>query len=145
MTLKELRALCVERFPLSRTRADIMLGLEKAIVRMGEEGIRGRLWVDGSFLTEAINPKDVDVVLVIPRSLWTHAPAALHAAIRRVQDGKLKDEFLVDSYVFMESPESSDMHEYDLGQYELYFDWFGRNRPKNVDKGIVVIDVPAVP
>ena len=70
MSIEVLRQQCVERFPLSRTRAKIMAGLAEVIERLIQHRVVGELWVDGSFLTEKINPGDVDVVLRVPSSVY---------------------------------------------------------------------------
>ena len=65
MTLIEVRQLCVDNFPNSETREPVMNGLEYVVYRLTEAGICGDLWVDGSFLTEKIDPNDVDLLLHI--------------------------------------------------------------------------------
>jgi hypothetical protein len=55
-TIAELRELCVAGFPLSNGRERIMAGLEAVVQRLEQEGIVGDLWVDGSFMTQAIEP-----------------------------------------------------------------------------------------
>ena len=65
MSLSEVRQLCVDRFPLSASRADLMAGLETVVSRLVTAGIVGDLWIDGSFITEKINPKDTDILLHI--------------------------------------------------------------------------------
>lgn len=64
MTLDEIRGLCLETFdPLSRQRERVFDALEGVIRRLVSLGLRGELWVDGSFLTEKPEPKDFDAVL----------------------------------------------------------------------------------
>lgn len=67
MTLDGLQALCVTSFPLSGTTPRIMAGLKMIIDRLSQYGIRGDLWVNGSFLTRKIDPSDSDVVLFVRR------------------------------------------------------------------------------
>lgn len=65
LTLTELRALCVDdtRFSLSRRRRIIMDGVDRVVHRLVEAWIVGEVWVDGSFLTETIEPNDADIVV----------------------------------------------------------------------------------
>jgi hypothetical protein len=65
MRMSDLRLLCVDAFPLSTTRPELMSGLETVVDRLVTASIIGKLWVDGSFLTEKINPADTDVVLEV--------------------------------------------------------------------------------
>jgi hypothetical protein len=64
-SIPELRALCVDGFPLSDTRDLIISCLEHVIAVLDAAGVVGSLWVDGSFLTQKIDPEDVDTVLVM--------------------------------------------------------------------------------
>jgi len=57
MTLDALRELCVTPFPLSNTRPAIMAGLEQLLQDLINYGISADVWIDGSFLTEKIDPK----------------------------------------------------------------------------------------
>ena len=63
MSMSDVRRLCVDAFPLSATRAGLMAGLETVASRLVAVGIVGDLWIDGSFITEKINPKDTDILL----------------------------------------------------------------------------------
>ena len=66
----ELRAACVDAFPLSQTRLEIFTGLEEVIRELQRLGITGELWLDGSFLTRKIDPDDIDLVLGVPRACY---------------------------------------------------------------------------
>ncbi len=64
MTVDELRDLCVTKFPDSKVRGDIMAGFEAVYERAISVGIEGEVWVDGSFLTNKIDPEDVDFIVL---------------------------------------------------------------------------------
>jgi hypothetical protein len=66
MTLADLRALCVGAFPLSVRRDPIMRSLEAMCVALSASLTKAEVWVDGSFLTQKIEPDDVDVIVVLP-------------------------------------------------------------------------------
>ena len=42
-----------------------MVGLRAMVGLLTADGIRGNLWIDGSFVTKKLEPDDVDVVLEI--------------------------------------------------------------------------------
>jgi hypothetical protein len=65
LTIEELRALCVSRFPLSTSRWAIMDGFRKIVAMLNEERIICELLVDGSYLTEEIQPDDIDFSVVV--------------------------------------------------------------------------------
>lgn len=57
MTVEALRVLCVDSFPLSKTRADIMSGFEEVVRELRKAHVSGEIWTDGSFLTEKNRPR----------------------------------------------------------------------------------------
>ena len=140
LSVAELRELCVERFPLSNTRERIMRGLEEIVKRLRAKGIVGELWVNGSFLTEKINPADVDVVLFINGTFLDSATTEQQETITWV-NSNLKDSFCCDSYVSIEYPQSHPQHSY--GEYWRAY-WtrqWGFDREDNPVKGIVVVSL----
>src|SRR5437588_12114043 len=70
MTVSEMARRYVQNFPLSSTRSSIMDGLTAVTTRLVKSWVVGELWVDGSFVTEKIDPDDADVVLRIGAGLY---------------------------------------------------------------------------
>jgi hypothetical protein len=64
MTVGELRELTVSKFQDSKVRGEIMAGFETIYERAISVGIEGEAWVDGSFLTNKIDPDDVDFIVL---------------------------------------------------------------------------------
>jgi hypothetical protein len=63
--------ICVDRFSDSVTRRRILQSLEGVITEINRQSIQGRIWIDGSFLTEKLNPDDADIALVISGATFT--------------------------------------------------------------------------
>lgn len=133
--------MCVAAFPLSANRERIMIGLEAVVQRLEQEAIVGDLWVDGSFMTEAIEPADVDVVL--------HVNADFYDASTPERQAFMNDWFAPygpptashQCHAFLscdfppEHPQHvSDMREYWLKQY-------GTGHDEVTPKGIAVVAV----
>jgi hypothetical protein len=78
MDLASLRRLAVDRFPYSFTRHTVMTSLESVVAHINQSSIAGQIWVDGSFLTEKLEPEDVDMLLAITAATFR----ALNAAQR---------------------------------------------------------------
>jgi len=137
MSLAELRRLCVGHFPLSTTRPKIMEGLEKVIEELRINGIQGEIWIDGSFVTEKMNPEDVDLVLRTPAQFYENAPQKQRKAIEWLESN-LKNTHLCHSYVFMEWPEGHP--NYWVGEYmhNFWMKQFGFSRGNEM-KGIPVV------
>lgn len=133
-SLMELRELCVNKFPHSITRNDIMLGLEKVIEMMEDVGLEGDVWIDGSFLTEKINPNDSDIVVFV---LSEECESKEKAEVIKNIRSNLRDQFLCHSHIFPEYPKDDDR--------AVYFEWsrsywirqFGFSRGEEI-KGIAV-------
>lgn len=70
MTILEIASLCVEPFPLSAVRKDIMAGFETLYEQALAVKLHGFIWLDGSFLTRKIEPHDVDLIFVVPAELY---------------------------------------------------------------------------
>jgi hypothetical protein len=64
-SVSELREMCVAKFPLSTTRWAIMDGFRKIVAMLEQESIPCEILVDGSFLTEEIEPDDIDFAIVV--------------------------------------------------------------------------------
>jgi hypothetical protein len=117
-----------------------MSGLQQVIDHLRNSNIVGELWVNGSFLTEKINPADVDICLRIQAHLYENGSPQQQQAIDWL-NGDLKQSHHCDSYVFMEYPQGH--QSYWIGQY-LYAYWmkqWGFSR-QNAMKGIAVVLLP---
>jgi hypothetical protein len=138
MTLAELRVICVDNLPLSTTRVKIMTGLESVVAAFRKEKISQEFWVDGSFLTEKIDPKDVDVVLRIEHlQLRKLSPMQL-AVIRWFQNNDLKPVYNVENYNFVEFPVGHGRFKDGQIAREYWLNQYGTDRD-GFKKGIAVI------
>ena len=139
MSIELLRQQCVDRFPLSRTRARIMTGLTEVIERLSQYRVAGELWVDGSFLTEKINPGDVDIVLRVQSQVYDDGTTEQRETIDWIGEN-LKEYNLCDSYVFPEFPEDDPSYSLGKERRDYWNDLFGHSRG-GMPKGIAVIDL----
>jgi len=139
-SMAELRELCVDRFPLSNTRDMIMQGLEQIVDTLRSHSIVGDLWVNGSFVTEKINPNDVDVVLFVEGAFWENATPQQQQIIDWLNND-LKDSHHCDSYTSIKWPESSPQYSY--GEYwrAYWIKQWGFGRDDRPLKGIGVVSL----
>lgn len=70
MSVEALQRLCVEDFPGSTARGDIMAGLLAIYERARALHLPGNMWIDGSFLTQKTDPDDVDIVFWFPQDYY---------------------------------------------------------------------------
>lgn len=147
MTLAEVRARCVDAFPLSRTRGQIMKGLEAVVGRLTTGGIVGTLWIDGSFLTQKIDPEDVDLLLRLPGDFLENATAEQQAAFDWYAEDDRKTSDHCDCYWLIEPASGVTEHtggdlEHLTGEWMLAY-WirqFGFSRGDDL-KGIATVEL----
>ncbi len=92
-TLEELREMCVNSFPTSKIRTTIMDNLEIIINELIKNKVEGEVWVDGSFLTEKIEPEDSDILLYFSGDFYDNGTPEQQMVIDRI-GGNLKAQFL---------------------------------------------------
>lgn len=141
MTLPELRALCVTNFALSTRREQLMRSVEALCTAVSTALISSEIWVDGSFLTQKVDPADVDLVVVVQSASWPGTGQQRHVMGRVAQ--KDFGSPPCDSYVLVEYP-SSHKHYPETELMRAY--WikqfcFSRNEEM---KGLAVIRTPIV-
>jgi hypothetical protein len=131
--------MCVERFPSSITRPRISANLEAIIAAINHQSIAGDVWIDGSYLTEKLNPDDVDLALVITRDTHSKLNSVQQQFFHNLNDKQLYEQYRLDSYGI-----AIDVGTYD-GEY-TYAYWlkqFGFSRADQ-PKGIIRVAVPYV-
>src|SRR4051794_3892468 len=106
MSLSDVRTLCVDQFPLSTRRHEIMSSLEHVVDVLLSAAVKGELWVDGSFLTNKIDPDDSDVVLRVQESFLTNPSPAQQDAYTWFADefGILEKWLCCHCFPFVEYP-----------------------------------------
>ncbi len=119
--------------------------MSKCFIKAKEEDncskkIVGELWVDGSFLTEKINPEDVDIVLRIDGIFYESSTPEQRAIIDWLNED-LKTDYHCDSYFFMQFPEGHPLYWEGEYAYAYWMRQWGFNREDDV-KGIAVITLP---
>ena len=142
MAVPDLRALCVGGFPLSQSREPIMIGVEKLFGMLVGGGIEGELWVDGSFLTEKVNPADVDVVLFADHALYDHGTANQQGMIDDMDMRRLDPEMRCDNYVSLDYPIGHACYPLGVSLRNYWKQQFGTDAAGDVEKGIAVVRIP---
>ena len=133
------RRLCVDHFGNSVTRPRIMSNLESTITAVNGQGIAGEIWIDGSFLTEKLNPDDADVALVLsPASLYALSPGQ-RQFFDNFSGQSLYDRYRIDNYAFVLDPNKVEDHWW----YAYWLRQFGWSCGNEM-KGIVSVSVPFV-
>jgi hypothetical protein len=136
-----LRRRCVTAFPLSITRAQVMTGLEAVLGHLNGMGFKLEAWVDGSFMTQKMNPDDSDVAVRIRGEEYDAASPVQRATFANFVNIDHKPTYRCDIYAF---PEYNQGHKlYDHGQWRraYWLNKFGFNRSED-PKGLAVVTIP---
>lgn len=140
--LDEVRALCVEAesFAGSPNRAHLFRTLAERISELRSVRVIGALWINGSFLTAKLDPRDVDVCLRIQHTAYDNGSPAQIAAI----DTLLSDETFardrIDGYLLVEYPANHPNHDLGAENLRYWLHQFGKSR-SGVPKGIAVVEL----
>jgi len=109
MTLQALHSLAVAPFPEDARRSELFQKLSIWANALRAAGVNGKLWLDGSFLTEKTHPGDIDCVLWNP--YWTDPAAATDQVQQQV--ARLLDhasaEALFNLDFYLETPASDQL------------------------------------
>jgi len=117
-----------------------MGGLERVVQRLIDGHIQGELWVNGSFVTQKMNPEDVDLVLRVLAEVYDQGTVEQKQAIDWLETN-LKGSHLCHSFVFMEWPEGHPNYSFGEHMYSYWMKQFGFSRGEEV-KGIAVVTLP---
>jgi len=75
-----------------------MIGLEDVVTHLEGAGVIGEVWIDGSLLTQKIDPKDVDILLYVQADFYNRASPEQRAAMDWITSD-LQPTHKVDSYL----------------------------------------------
>ncbi|HEV7222846.1 MAG TPA: hypothetical protein VGN42_09100 [Pirellulales bacterium] len=109
--------------------------------RLSRGDVAGELWIDGSFVTEKIDPEDVDILLRVPSGVYD-GDAAKRTLIDWATHEERWDDHSCDSYKWIEYQAGHPLYADSEDDRRYWTDWFGRSR-KGTEKGIAVIELPA--
>lgn len=114
-----------------------MAGLNTFFEKLEKLGFFGEVWVDGSFLTEKIDPDDADVLLRCDGPCYDNGNEAYRAAVDWAAENQ-KKTLRCHSHVFFEYPDGHPLHV----DGEWWRIWWHRQwgfSREDDPKGIVVI------
>jgi len=140
-TVTELKQLCVTGFANSATRGSIMLGLEDVVTRLCGAALAGEIWIDGSFLTQKLDPEDVDMAFGVPHQLYDNGSPEQKQTLEWFVQSNLKSSHHCDTYIWFEYPLGHPMHAQTLDKRNYWQRHFGFSRRLEA-KGIAVILIP---
>lgn len=140
-TLEDLQDLCVTPFATSRTRATLMGNLQYVSKRLSDALLPIDLWIDGSFVTEKLDPRDIDVVARVPEHVYNSGNQTMLDALAWLTDDARQGDLSLDAYEFSDFPQNSPMYPLTRDQIKYWSDLFSGSRSGHYTKGIAVIQI----
>jgi hypothetical protein len=142
LSMDDVEQVCVDLFPLSNTRRPIMDGLSQFAKRVLDAKVPGEMWANGSFLTEKIDPKDVDIIVRVDGdAVYNNGTPDQRDVIDWIIANQ-KATLKCDSYVLMEYPVGHPLHTEGQWWYSYWHKQWGFSRDDD-PKGIIVISLGA--
>lgn len=141
--------MCVDAYPASQSRAEIMSGLESIHGRLVGLSITGEMWVDGSFLTKKEEPDDVDVVVIAPSVFFDHGSTRQIAYLDWLSEPSTTEDrkalFSCHTYAFAQYSAPHVNEPLYLATRAGYADAFGHSVVAREPKGIAVVSLYVAP
>ena len=141
-TLKELRALCVDPFNgRSSTRTLIMQGLETVVTELLDAKIEAKIWVDGSFVSQKINPGDVDILVELRGEFYDITTSEQRKILDAYDANDYKESLKVDSRSFKFYDDQHSV--WYRGFWLTFFGFYRIDGPNSHDtKGMALLTLP---
>lgn len=141
MTLTELKTLVVDKFTYSQSRPALWSNFMEIIDKLIDEKIPCDIWVDGSSLTEKINPDDVDFVVELPIALLSTFNQTQISLIEHLGTQAFKQGKKLHSFVKLTAPAGHPFHSKATISHNQWLKDFGYSYVKKEPKGIAVVEV----
>jgi len=133
----------VTRFPRSDTRKKVMDGLRQVVSLIVKSGISCTMWTNGSFLTQEINPRDVDLVFLYPSHFADHGTPEQQALLEWLTSrvNEPKKLYLCDTHAEPIFPDNHPQYYMVPDALEYWKRVYGRSVQKGEPKGIAVVEI----
>jgi hypothetical protein len=117
-----LRRLCVDYFPSSTTRPQMMSTISMIGRLVNEASIPARLWIGGDFLTERENPQACSLAIVLVETVYASLSSDQLEFFEWFRNSSLVDQYKCETYGLVLDAGRNDwefLYAYWLNQYGL--------------------------
>ncbi len=118
-----------------------MDGLRNVINDLNQFGYTLEIWVDGSFMTQKLNPDDSDVAVRVDGVQFDASSPLKQQGFRNFLNTDFSDTHKCDLYGFTEYPSGHSLYDYGQWRRAYWLNKFGFSR-KEEPKGLAVIRTP---
>ena len=117
-----------------------MDAIRRVVARCEDAAVLGTIWVNGSFLTEKMNPRDVDLCLRIRHEVYDYGTREQVSCIDWLTSKSLYASARIDGYLLVEYPFNHQHFAIGVANLNYWKGQFGSSR-KGVAKGIAVLEL----
>lgn len=140
-TLEDLKVLVVDGFPKSQRRQTLWNNFLHLLALIKQAGLSCDIWVDGSFLTQKIDPDDVDFVVEVPISALTAPSIEQQEILNQLSLMAYCKTFRMHSFVIYSAPIGHKAFGKCQAARSYWEGAFGKSYIKKEPKGIAVVEV----
>ena len=116
-----------------------MDGFEAVVGELRANRIEGEIWVDGSFLTQKIDPEDVDILFRTSGDFVNRVTTTQEQLIGWfLQDDDVKDTYKCDTYLLIDYPDGHPEQAHSEWMRAYWVKQYGFSRGEDF-KGIAVV------
>ncbi|WP_367390841.1 hypothetical protein [Lewinella sp. LCG006] len=131
LSLEEFREHFVEAFPKSETREKLYNGYLRYTKDFREEITTAIIqWIGGSFSSNKLNPRDIDVVTIIPSETFEEKSELIERKFRK----SAKSVYGVDAYIVSSYPEEHEKYPLYHGNLVYWDNQFTQTRKNRAGK-----------
>jgi hypothetical protein len=141
MTIADLKALVLDGFPKSKSRKELWQNFSELVGNIAALGIKCEIWVDGSFLTEKIDPSDVDFVVDVPIDLVQTFNEQQQGLLEDLKNREFRRSKKLHSFVMFRAPLGHNFYPASQESHKQWSKDFGYSYIKKEPKGIAVVEV----
>lgn len=138
-SLEDVQVRCVDEIDLSTTRQNLMQAFRIVLDCLAAAGVTCEIWLNGSFVTAKIDPKDIDFIAVVEKRVYDDGSPELRTIIDSLIERNSWDfpECCDTNVAIIDGPEYAAA----LGVLSYWKTRFGFSRIHQTPKGIVTIKV----
>lgn len=119
-----------------------MAGFKNIYRRAQNLDIEGDLVIDGSFLTEEIDPDDIDFALVVSPEFYDNCNAEQRKFLEWIRDDfSIAKQYLCDSYLCVEWQQGHEQYFDGLQNRKYWVDWYSKSKVFKRDRGVVIVSL----
>ena len=140
LCLEHLFVLCVELFHLSKERRPIFTGFKRILRELDRMEIPADLVINGSFLTEEIDPDDIDFAVIVAAEYFESLQGERLAYLEWIRDDKtIKATHRCDCNLCVEFPVGHPMYWDGIQNRAYWVGLFSKSIIYKRDRGVVIM------